>query len=133
MSTRLMTLCKWHIGSHRARAWQKVVDACQGDEVDSDGTLWRYCDLRDVESVLTLDELRRYIGSEFPHHWEHHDEYSGFARVDEPPARSDAEENTENAASLEGTDSPALPCAGGKCPCCVQPRRSRGCWCSWHR
>lgn len=121
MSKRLLTLFKWHIASHRTRAWQRVLAACEGDEIESEETRWRYCDLHQVDSILTVEELSRFLTAEFPYHWEPHSASSGFARVDDMPAPPEDEEGVT-------TDS---PCANGKCPCCYHTARSRDCWCSW--
>jgi hypothetical protein len=114
------SLFKWHIASHRERAWRRVVAACQGDEVESEGTLWRYCELSQVETVLSLDELSRYLASEFPYHWEPHSESAGYVRIDEFPALPEEDEK----------DASARPCARAKCPCCMRTGSTRGCWCS---
>jgi hypothetical protein len=122
MNKRLLTLFKWHISSHRERSWQRVVAACEGDETESEGKVWRYCDLSRVETILTVAELGRYLASEYPHHWEKHDESSGFARIDDIPTLPPEDE------AAEASD---CACTMGKCPCCFHTARSRDCWCSW--
>lgn len=120
MNKRHLTLFKWHIASHRTRAWKRVVDACQGEDVESEGTLWRYCELSQVETILNVEELSRYLASEFPYHWEPHSDTAGYVRVDEFPALPDEDDD-------ETSD---RPCAKAKCPCCMRANSSRGCWCS---
>lgn len=114
------SLFKWHIASHRTRAWQRVVDACQGEAVESEGTVWRYCELSQVDTVLTVEELSRYLASEFPYHWEPHSDTAGYVRIDELPAVPEEEEGETN----------DRPCGKAKCPCCMRANSSRGCWCS---
>lgn len=122
MNKRLLTLFKWHIASHRDRSWQRVIAACEGDEIETEDQRWRYCDLNRVETILTVEELSRYLTSEFPYHWEKHSESSGFARIDDKPVLLSDED------PADGGD---CACTLGKCPCCFHTARSRDCWCSW--
>jgi hypothetical protein len=120
MNKWYQSLFKWHIASHRDRAWKRVVAACQGEDVESEGTVWRYCELSQVETTLTIDQLSRYLASEFTHHWEPHSESTGYVRVDEFPALPEEDDKNTN----------ERPCARGKCPCCMRTGSTRGCWCS---